>query len=155
VNSIRALTRTDWLKAIVVILASALVGLAFFMVLDGARARQDDVRRAQAQADQAIDSRQAATRRIDLLQAQLDGLEREIQTGQDERGRLATSVEALSEQVRQMGGRPVVTTSPHATPTSSRAPGARPAPSSGPRPTPRPTPRPSPSPRACVLGVCL
>lgn len=157
-TALRALTRGNWLTIVTVVLASAIVGLLFFFAVDGMQARKDDVRRADAAAAQAIDTRQAATRRIDLLARQVGEL-------QAERGQLATSVAALAEQVRRLGGdpivmspaisstaRPVATEAPRTGPSSpstgvsSARPGTSRRPSRDPRPRSRPTASPGPSP---------
>lgn len=103
----------------------------------------------------------AASRRVDMLNSEIQQLERQIVAGQDERGQLAAKVDALSEQVRQLGGRPVVavTVSPEPELEPTPPPMASSRPSSTPAPHPtrtvRPTPRPSPTcTRLPILGTC-
>lgn len=131
-SPLRTLSRGNWLALCAVVLASALVGLVFFLVVDGAQARQDGVDQAQAQARQAIDTRQAASRRIDRLADDLAAL-------QTQNGQLTTTVQALAEQVRQMGGSPVA--------TLPARPAAREAPRTGPAAGARMTATSSPTPR--------
>lgn len=99
-------------------------------------------------------SRTAATRRIDILNNRIEKLQAQIVQGQGDRSELAAKLAALEEQVRQLGGRPVVTGGPARTsgpvPGPTRRPSPTPAPTStrpppaSPRP-PSPTPRPSPT----------
>lgn len=167
-SPLRSLSRGNWLALCAVVLASALVGLVFFLVIDRAQARQDGVTQAKAQARQSIDTRQAASRRIDLLAGDVRALSAE-------NGQLASSVAALAEQVRQMGGRPVAAlprrapspetprTGPASTPraSASQSPPAastpRPVPTARPSRPAGPSPRPSPSPpcRLPLPGPCL
>lgn len=104
----------------------------------------------------------AATRRIDLLNSQIQQLQAEIAAGRDRQGQLTATVAALAEQVRQMGGRPVassvvVTLAPAPARTVTAAPSASARPRPTPRPSPSSTPTPRPSPtctRLPIVGAC-
>jgi hypothetical protein len=104
-------------------------------------------------------SRMAASRRIDLLNAQIEALQHEIAAGAEQRGDLAAKLAALAEQVRQLGGKPVVIITPTfrrtSSPTSTR-PTSQPTPSptssAAPKPTRSPSPSPTPSP-TCLLPI--
>lgn len=133
----------DW-KNGATLLASVLVALLAVTVIDGIRARGDvleqarqDAATAQATANQARSAQQAATRRIDRLT-----------TGQQQLGRqvafLLEENSALRQQVRDMGGAPIVITPSSS--TTARYPSASPSPSPSPRQSPRPSPAPRPSP---------
>jgi type II secretory pathway pseudopilin PulG len=122
----------DW-RTGAVACASALVLLLAYVVVDGKLARDRALDVAVATAEQAQDAREAATRRIDLLLERIDALEQQGRDNGALIGDLRTQVAALQEQVRQLGGQPVITSSP---PTTS--------PLAGPGPGPgRPTPSPS------------
>lgn len=106
----------------------------------------------------------AASRRIDLLQAQINGLQRVLRhrTASDarERGRLEVAVRALAQQIRQMGGTPVVEPDSEPQPTSQARPTPTMQPSSHPtprptHPSPKPSPTVTPSPTPTPTGLCL
>lgn len=65
--------------------------------------------------DSADASRQRASDRITSLQTQINTLDAALQTSIVDRASLHTAVDALSAQIRQMGGTPVAS----ATPTTS------------------------------------
>jgi hypothetical protein len=104
-------------------------------------------------------ARVAASRRIDLLNTEITRLQGEIAAGRDQRGQLALAVAALSAQVRDLGGQPIVTVTtvnrsnpqPAPAPTASRS--AAPRATSSPRPRPSRTPAPSPTPTCRALPV--
>lgn len=104
----RSLQRSNWLIIASIAVCAALVGVLAYVVVDAQSARSDSVQRAEAQASQAIDSRAASSRRIDLLQAQIEALRARLERQATEAGQLREQIAALSEQVRQLGGRPVV-----------------------------------------------
>lgn len=152
----RVLTRGDWLKVAGVVLASAVIGLVFFLVIDGAQARRDLLQ-------QTLDIRAAQSRRIDGLEQELARLSRSDAESQ-------AAVATLVEQLRRMGADPIValpvTPVGPAQPTPQAPAGrpgspARPAeqqpatPAPAPRPStqpqPAPQPPPSPSPRPCPV----
>jgi hypothetical protein len=120
--------------------------LVFYSVVSSNH-RAAEALRAQAE------SRQAASRRIDLLTGEIRRLTSESKTRGEQVAELQAQVEALIEQVRQMGGNPVVVVRPSAgqspSPQSTGRPSASPTPSRTrpPRPSPSHTPpRPSSSP---------
>lgn len=104
-------------------------------------------------------ARVAASRRIDLLNTEITRLQGEIAAGRDQRGQLALAVAALSAQVRDLGGQPIVTVTtvnrsdPQSTSTPSPAASAAPQVTPTPRPRPSRTPAPSPSPTCRALPV--
>lgn len=100
----------------------------------------------------------AATRRIDLLNSEIQQLQQQIAKGADQRGQLAAVVAALAQQVRQLGGTPVATATTVVTVVpaprpSTPSPSPRPTATRKPRPHPKPhhTPTPSPSPTCTRL----
>lgn len=144
----------NWLLVVGAMLAAALVALAIFVVIDGARARTDNTRRAQADAARSIDIRMAQSRRIDLLEARIERQSRSL-------GAALEALEAVRGQLLAMDVEPVAdgrsNSEPAARPTPkptrvarprpAERPTARPSPTrtSSPRPSPRPSPSPSPS----------
>lgn len=96
----------------------------------------------------------AATRRIDKLNGQIAELVIEVAAGREDVGKARADISALQEQVRQLGGRPVVvTTSTSATGDEGRTPATRPRPSPAPSTTTTTTVPPQ---RRCLAGiVCL
>lgn len=110
------------------------------------------------QASQALDTQQdtaaAARARIDQLQARINELEATGRGNSAEIGELRTQVAALAEQIRQAGGKPVVTptTQPAAAPPASTTTTTAPA-RPGPTTTTTAIP-PQPCPTLPVLGVC-
>lgn len=133
----------DWRNG-ATLLASVLVALLVVTVLDGLSARHEALDAATATANQARSAQKAASRRIDQLTTGQQRLTRQV-------GMLIEENAALSQQIRDMGGRPTVV--PASQSRSSRvfvAPEPTPAPSpratSSPAPRPSSSPRPSPSP---------
>ena len=113
------------------------------------------------QAHDATDSANrrgaAASRRIDLLNTEIQQLQARIAAGQDERGQLAAAVNALRAQIEQLGGRPVASPAPTTVfVTIRQEPQASSQPSPTPRPSPKPTSHPtsSPSPRPSPSPTC-
>lgn len=112
---------------------------------------------------QQSDARAAATRRIDLLQQEIAGLRSDAQANGGRISELLTEVTALQEQVRQMGGRPVVTeqaattattTTVRTSPTTTTTrPAASPAPIGPPATTT--TTRPPPPPTTTSTTTCV
>lgn len=145
----------DW-RNVATFLASVLTGLLVFLVIDSSQARN-------AAQDAASQRAAAATRRIDKLNVEIRELQEQIAQGRDERGQLNAAVDALTEQVRQMGGRPVLGPTPAPSRTAAPSPTSRPGPTVTPKPTQSPTPRPtrtpspspSPSPSCRVILLCL
>jgi hypothetical protein len=119
------LHRSDWLKIAGVVLASAAIGLVFFLVLDGARARSDLL-------EQTLDIRQAQSRRIDLLEAELARLS-------SENAESRAAVVALTEQLQRIGVDPILLPAEPGSPA-----GPEPAPASR-APAGRETSRPRPA----------
>jgi len=103
---------------------------------------------------QAVDSlnqaRAKASARIDQLLHQIDRLQNRVAENAQERGRLEEAIKILAQQVRRMGGEPVVTYRVTATPTPQRSP----QPSSHRPASPRPSPRPSPSHSPSTSPTC-
>lgn len=162
----------DWRNGLMLvgtIVAAALLSLLVVVVIDSINARKSALDALQSVNERAADTRRAATRRIDLQQARIEELEGWVQTSGQAIGELSTTVSALTEQVRQMGGEPVVSPRPPttstpqprpSTPPTTAAPAA-PNPAPSPPPTappsaPRPEPEPEPDPGGvCLLGICI
>lgn len=91
------------------VVVSLVVALVAFVVIDASRAR-----------DAAIDARNqtaaAATRRVDLLNDRIEELGGQLALSSESNGArlgaLAEQVAALQEQVRQLGGDPVIVVRP-------------------------------------------
>lgn len=161
----RALLRwlADW-RVGLVITGSVLVAVLTGWVITTAQSRSEALDALKAQTRQALDAREAASRRIDQLQQRIDTLER--QHGQDA-GQIAAlrdEVEVLRRQARAAGLVEVVEpgqvdrVAPRTEPDSSSQPSSpSPSPHSSRKPSPSPSPRssPSPSPSLCVLVVCV
>lgn len=130
-------------------LTAVLIGYAFWSAFQAAH-----------DATEAANQRgKAASRRIDLLNNEIQELQDAIAAGRDERGQLATAVAALTAQIRQAGGTPVVTVRVTSAPAPTATATASPRASSSPRPRPTATRTPAPSPTPepsvlCVLGIC-
>lgn len=147
---------TDWRNGATV-LCSVLVALLVLSYVDGVHARDDAF-------EQLSLSRSAASRRIDKLTERIGDLELRGEANGALIGSLRSQVEALVEQVRQMGGDPVViiredgSTSGGGSstgPTSSTTTTTTTAP---PPPAPEPDPEPEPDPalvcRIPILRPC-
>lgn len=146
----------DW-RTFAVAGAFLTMGLVAYLVFSAFQAAHD--------ATEAANQRgKAATRRIDSLNSEIQKLQAAIAEGRDQRGQLATAVAALSAQIRQLGGTPIVTVRVTSAPnttitiTPSPAPAVSSSPSSRPTSSPTPTLSPSPSPTStellCILGFC-
>jgi hypothetical protein len=128
------------------LVASLLVALVAFVVIDASQARQD-----------ALDARNrtaaTATRRIDKLNDRIEALGTMLFEQADANGQrigeLTTQISALQEQVRQLGGKPVVVV--NGTGTTSTTSMSSTTTTTTRRP---PTPTTSP-PRRCPFIVCL
>lgn len=133
---------SDWRNA-AAIAASVLVALLAYVTIDASIAR-----------NQAVSGRNrstaAATRRIDKLNHRIEGLGDELVGAADQNGKrigeLVAQISALQEQIRRMGGRPVVLA---ATTTTTAAPRSTSTTTSS---TTTTTTRPR---RTCVAGVCI
>ena len=138
---------SDWRNGAVVA-ASAFVALVAFVTIDASVARNDALEARNRTAA-------AATRRIDLLNDRIEALGDQLAASaysNGERiGALALQVAALQEQVRQLGGEPVIVNHPSTTTT------AAPQTTTTTRPRGRPstttTTRPCRAPE--VAGICI
>lgn len=148
-----------------VVVAGMLVGVLAYVVVDAARARDQAVRHAEAQARIAIDARQAQTDRITALLADVAALEDQVAGHEATIAAQSQAIADLSEQVRRAGEDPI-TGDPAPPPPSGerrssppgtelRAPAADPqrpqSTSAPPEPDPEPSPAPGPDPDEAVL----
>lgn len=132
-----------------------LVLLVFYAVISAGKARDQAFTSLQT-------SRAAATRRIDLLTAQIQRLQESADRNGSLIGQLQAQIEALRQQLIKAGITPVVPAPSRTSSSSSSSSGPRPAPSptstSHPSPRPRPsptrTPSPSPSPTCVLIIFC-
>lgn len=139
----------DWRNG-AVFAACILVASVAFVIVDASQGRHDAFEALQRQTRQQGEAREAATRRIDLLQARIDELVGKGEANAAVLGQLVGEVEALRAQVRAMGGDPVVDDrtqvtsgpAPRSAPTTQRS---TPAPTTTAAPPP-PTPSPQPAP---------
>lgn len=152
---------TDWRNGAT--LAATLFAVVLILVVNDAIAGRREA------FEQLSASRAAASRRIDLLQGQINELIGRGETNAALLGELVAQVDALRSQVRELGGEPVVEapTRPSPSPTTTQRLRATPAPSpttttapgpTAPGPTttttapipppeePNPEPRPAPPP---------
>lgn len=119
------------------------------------------VQTAQDSKDLLEGQRAAATRRIDLLTTELRRLQALAQDNSRTNGEQAEAIAALTEQIKQLGGRPVVTgPSQDPVPNAPASPGGAPStelnvlpspqvsPSASPPPSTRSSPQPSATPTA-------
>lgn len=103
----------------------------------------------------------AATRRIDLLTQQGQERDRRIEQLVKTIAQQQTAQDALSEQIRRMGGQPIVVVRSagstsvvvSSSPTPRPSPATRPQPTSSPSSRPTNKPRPSPSPTCRPLPI--
>ena len=153
---LRTLARwaTDWRNG-ATLAATILVSLLAFVVADAAQGRDQAFEALEQQTEQLRLARAAASRRIDLLTAQIHELETRGEANAELLGTLVAEVEALRAQVRQLGAEPVVAApagdvasrSPAST-TSTTSTTARPPPSPTTTTTVPPAPGPGPDPPA-------
>lgn len=154
---------TDWRNGATLAATIFMVVLVVFVTdaIEGRREAFDALERQTIQQGQA---REAASRRIDLLQARIDELVGKGETNAAVLGQLVGEVEALRAQVRALGGDPVVDDRTAVTSTTARSRSAQPLPATTTtaRPTtttappgnPRPQPDPQPEPgRPCLLEL--
>ena len=136
---------TNWRNG-ATLAATLVAATVLFVVVDASQGRHDAFEALQRQTRQQGEAREAATRRIDLLQARIDELVGKGEANAQVLGQLVGEVEALRAQVRAMGGDPVVDDRTTFTSTTTRQPAS---PSTTPREPPtttQPSPSPSPSP---------
>ena len=137
----------DVLLIVTAVIVATLLAVALLVAqVDAARTRSQSVDQAQAQRDQAIDARQAQTRRIDQLTEQVDELHETAREQAVLIGRQEQAIRDLAAQVSHGGQSPVVTSvAPRRTatrtptPTSETKPTARTT-----KPTTAPTTAPKP-----------
>jgi type II secretory pathway pseudopilin PulG len=149
---------TDWRNG-AAFAATALVLVLAFVVHDGAQARDQAFRSLERTTENALDARRAASRRIDLLSTRIGDLEARGEENGALIGELRQQVAALVEQVRQMGGKPVVApTGSHSSsststssPTSKTAPSTTTSTTSPAQPSPPTAPRPGPTSLVCSV----
>lgn len=136
---------TDW-RSLATIVAAVLVGLLAVLVVTSIADRQQAIHALQGATASEREARAAAVHRIDQLLVRIDDLEVDAQANGQALAVLRRELGLLQQQVRDLGGQPVVSGG-----TGESSPQARPPTSA--RPTPRPTPTPSPS-RTCLLILC-
>ena len=139
----------DWRNGATI--AATLVAIAVcLIVVDAVRSRHDALSALRATASQAIDTRRAATRRIDLLTDRIGELESSTRDASGEIARLRAEVAALQEQLRGLGVAPVVVI-PSSTTTTATA--RRPGPRRNSTTTTRPTTTTTTTTRPCLLRL--
>lgn len=106
------------------------------------------------------EAREAASRRIDILNQQIDELGKELtaeaRTNGARIGELTEQVSVLQEQVRQLGGEPVVVNvaEPRSSPTPATTTTTTPSPTTTTTTPPDPQEEP-PDDGTCLLGFCI
>lgn len=143
---------TDW-RSITAVIAAILVGLLAVLVITSITDRENALQVAKRATANEQAERTILNRRVDQLLAQIDQLESTSQVNAAQLAVLRREIALLQQQIRDLGGQPVVI---------DNAPAPRPSPSrspASPRPTPtRSTPSPSPSPtRTCIpiVNKCI
>lgn len=133
----------DW-RTGVTIAGSVLAAVLLLVVLDARAARQGAIDAATSTAEQAIDTREAATRRIDLLSQKFDRLVVAQNVSSSTIARLEAEVAALEQQVDNLGERPVTrTSSPSTSSPPADEPDERRSPPSGEPDAPPPADEPT------------
>lgn len=134
---------TDWRNG-ATLAATLLMVVVLLVVFDAIAGRREAFDALKDQTLEARESRRAASRRIDLLQARIDELIGRGEVNAQLLGELVADVEALRSQVRSLGGTPVVESAADrraARTTTTRPPGSG---SSSTTSTTQPAPRPDP-----------
>lgn len=140
--------------------ATVLVLLVAFVIFDAAASRDRALKAATATANAAEDQRAATSRRIDMLLGEIGRLREDAEANSVRIGELLDQVNVLQEQVRQLGGQPVVVVRQSA-PPAPRSPAVAPRPSPTttvppPATTTPPGPRrPGPPPGLCAGPLCI
>lgn len=98
----------DWRNGLT-FAATVLVALLALVTIDGISGRRQAVDALRAQSRQALSAQQAASRRIDLLNGQIETLNAQAEENGQTIGELVGDMHALEQQVRDLGARPVVT----------------------------------------------
>lgn len=110
-------TLVDW-RTGAMVLATVVVALVIAVVITGAQTTR-------AALDTRNQTALAATRRIDLLNERINELGSQLvaqaESNGERLGQLSEQVAALQEQVRQLGGEPVIVAAPYASSTSTTA----------------------------------
>lgn len=135
----------DWRNG-ATIAASIVAVIVLVIVVDAVRARHEALSALRVTAEQAVDARRAATRRIDLLSERIVELERSTSDAGAEVSRLRAEVAALQQQLRQLGAEPVV--AERAGPTTT-------LPRRGQEGTPPPTTTPAPTTTTMTAASCV
>ena len=142
----------DW-RTITALSGAVLVALLAVLVVTSITDRERALQVAKAATLNEQTERAVLNRRVDQLLAQISQLQADSQANGQQLAVLRREVVLLQQQVRDLGGQPVVVadggTSP--TPAASRS-SPRPTPHPTPTHTPHPTPMPS---RTCIGVICL
>lgn len=121
-------------RNLLTLLATVLVVLLVVAVTDSITSRDSALDAAKQALSTRDQTAAAAARRVDLLNGEIADLQDQLRAAAAGRAQLDADVSALTEQVHQLGGRPVAT--PTTTTTTIRTGSAGPAPSPGPQPAP-------------------
>lgn len=142
----------DW-RTIAAVTAAVLVGLLAVLVVTSIADREQTLHALQGATASEREARAAAVHRIDQLLAKISDLEVDAQSNAQQLAVLRREVTLLQQQVRELGGQPVITASASSdgSPRPQSSASARPTPSATHSPTPRPSPSPS---RVCILIIC-
>lgn len=140
--------------------AAVLVGLLAVLVITSISDREHALEVARRATVNEQAERAVLNHRIDQLLTQVSDLQDDAHGNAEQLIVLRREVALLQQQVRDLGGQPVVTGNatdgttattrqPQASPTAHPSPTRTP----NPRPTPAPSPSPSPS-QACIVITC-
>src|SRR5206468_1684356 len=119
----------------VVVLCAVLMAVLVLSYLDNRQARVAAQQALQTEVHRSLLERQENSRQLDLANQHITLLVQEVEANAGRQSQLLTEIAALEGQVRQLGGKPVVTEQPRQSPSSSSSP-----PTSSPRPSPSPPP---------------
>lgn len=116
---------TNWRNPATLV-AAVFVTILAITVMDSISTRDRAFDAQQRTVQQALDARQAATRRIDALTGEINRLQQSAEENGQRIAELVAQVAALQEQIRRMGGQPIVVEPAPARPSTTTTTTVRP-----------------------------
>jgi peptidoglycan hydrolase CwlO-like protein len=106
-RALRQLKFTQWVIIFSCMMMAVFVGVVMYVVQNSVDERDQSFRTLQIQSQNMVDQRMAQTRRIDLLNEEIEKLSNQIANQAETIGEQQLQIKALAEQVRRLGATPI------------------------------------------------